>query len=256
GAQAIQARHARVELLARQTAIAPGSELLLGVRFVLEPGWHIYWINPGDSGQPPSLQWQMPDGFSAGEIRWPRPERLQTASQIVDYGYRGDVLLTVPVRVPAFININGVPYLTFALDAKWLICREVCFPDRAKLKLSLRADLPAQANPDTAKMFTDAEKLLPRPLPQGCKASAESKKDAFILIVSSCKAAGEAEFFPLEAGEVENAAPQKVQFRTGKVEITLKKSDLLLKPITTLRGVLVLGETAYRIEAPVRSSLQ
>ncbi|HYL92350.1 MAG TPA: hypothetical protein VEW69_04265, partial [Alphaproteobacteria bacterium] len=47
GAQAIQARHARVELLARQTAIAPGSELLLGVRFVLEPGWHIYWINPG-----------------------------------------------------------------------------------------------------------------------------------------------------------------------------------------------------------------
>src|SRR6478609_5887049 len=74
--------HAHVELLSRQAAITPGSDLQLGIHFILEPGWHIYWINPGDSGQPPSFQWQLPSGFTAGEIQWPRPERMQSSAEL------------------------------------------------------------------------------------------------------------------------------------------------------------------------------
>src|SRR5215475_1068175 len=81
----IQAKHAQVELLSRETAASPGKELLLGVHFVLEKGWHIYWVNPGDSGQPPVFKWQLPDGFVAGEIQWPRPERMQSSPQLADY---------------------------------------------------------------------------------------------------------------------------------------------------------------------------
>src|SRR5579864_3388234 len=51
-----QSPHARVELLSRQATLHPGSALQLGIHFILEPGWHIYWINPGDSGQPPSFK--------------------------------------------------------------------------------------------------------------------------------------------------------------------------------------------------------
>src|SRR5947209_7877112 len=98
-AQPVPAKHSQVELLSRLTAVRPGQELLLGVHFVLEPGWHIYWVNPGDSGQPPAFKWQLPAGFSAGEIQWPRPERMQNTPQLADYGYHGDVLLAVPVRV-------------------------------------------------------------------------------------------------------------------------------------------------------------
>src|SRR6476620_3363842 len=93
-------RHARVELAARQASVNPGSDLQLGVHFILEPGWHIYWINPGDSGQPPSFEWQLPPGFTAGEIQWPRPERMQSSAELADYGYHDDVLLMVPIHGP------------------------------------------------------------------------------------------------------------------------------------------------------------
>src|SRR5438270_12165051 len=79
-AQLVQARHARVELLAQTADVVPGQHLLFGVHFVLEPGWHIYWRNPGDSGQPPVFHWQLPPGFSAGEVQWPRPEKMRNSS--------------------------------------------------------------------------------------------------------------------------------------------------------------------------------
>jgi len=93
-----------VELIARQLAVTPGKDLLLGIHFVLEKGWHIYWINPGDSGQPPSFKWQMPSGFRAGEIQWPRPKRLQPSKELVDYGYDDEVLLPVTIHAPSAIS--------------------------------------------------------------------------------------------------------------------------------------------------------
>src|SRR5215472_17278247 len=116
--------HARAELLGRQNAIVAGTDLQLGIHFVLEPGWHIYWINPGDSGQPPVFKWQLPPGITAGEIRWPRPERLQSSQQIVDYGYHDDVLLMVPIHVAR--TVSGKSPAQISLEARWLICREVC----------------------------------------------------------------------------------------------------------------------------------
>jgi hypothetical protein len=63
----------------------------------LEKGWHIYWINPGDSGEPPRVTWQLPPGFNPGVLEWPAPRRLVTSS-IVDFGYEDAVTLIVPVH--------------------------------------------------------------------------------------------------------------------------------------------------------------
>lgn len=248
------AAHARVELISRQDAATAGADLHLGVHFVLEPGWHIYWVNPGDSGQPPTLKWQLPQGFSAGEIQWPRPERMQPIPQLADFGYHGEVLLPVTVRVPATLAIGST--VPISPEAKWLICREVCIPERAQLHLSLPAAATARENPQSAPLFQQAEKLLPRPLPRGWTATAKSGKDQFVLTVAAGKRITQAEFFPLEPAQIDNPAPQKLQPSATGIKITLKKSDLLLKPISVLRGVLVLPGGAYRIEAPVRQSIQ
>lgn len=250
-AQGIQANHARIELLSDASAVTPGTDFTLGVHFVLEPGWHIYWVNPGDSGQPPVLTWQLPPGFRTGEIQWPRPERIESSSQLADYGYHDDVLLMVPVHVPLAVPIKTVE---FALQAKWLICREVCFADRAQLHLSLP---PGAGAPDlaTAPLFAGARKLLPKPLPPGWKTTAESRKDDFVVSVKTGKPIAKAEFFPLEPAQLDNAAAQKVRPTARGVEITLKKSELLLKPVAVLRGVLVLaGGDAYHVEAPVTAA--
>jgi thiol:disulfide interchange protein DsbD len=250
------ARHAQVALLSRQAAITPGSDLQLGIHFILEPGWHIYWINPGDSGQPPSFQWQLPPGFTAGEVQWPRPERMQTSSELADYGYHDDVLLMVPIHAPQSINNEQSRGLRFAVEAKWLVCREVCIPEHADLELFLRSGA-IKENSATSKLFADAEKLLPVAMPHAWSAVAESRKNDFLLTIAGSKPITRAIFFPLDPGQIDNPAPQKLQATASGAKITLKKSDLLLKPISVLRGVLVIpGGPAYRIESPVRQSIQ
>src|SRR5947209_14277181 len=243
--------HARVEMLARQDAIVAGADLRLGVHFILEPGWHIYWINPGDSGQPPVLKWQLPAGFSAGEIEWPHPERMQATPQLAGYGYHDAVLLPVTVHVPPSVAAGSS--VQIGADAKWLVCREVCIPEHAQLHLTLPIATAAKENPQSARLFAKTEKLLPRPMPRGWKASAKSEKDQFVLLLQAGKPITKAEFFPLEPNQIDNPAPLKLLPSATGVKIMLKKSDLLVKPIQMLRGVLVLpGGAAYRIEAPVQ----
>jgi len=253
-ASAESGRHANVELLAREKAAGPGSILHLGVHFALDPGWHIYWTNPGDSGQPPVVKWQLPSGFSAGEIDWPRPERMQSTAQLADYGYHGEVLLPVTVHTPPSLKPGAS--VTLAADAKWLVCREVCIPEHAQLRLDLPVAQRAKENPQSAPLFAAAEKLLPRPMPPGWRAIASSEKDDFILSVETGKPLAHADFFPLEPNQIDNAAPQKLLRSAGGVKIVLKKSDLLAKPVATLRGVLVTPGAAYRIEARVRQPIK
>jgi len=250
------APHARVELISRQTALRPGSDLQLGIHFNMEPGWHIYWINPGDSGQPPSLKWQLPPGFAAGEIQWPRPERMQATPELADYGYHDETLLMVPIHAPPLINNEQLRGLRFAVEAKWLVCREVCIPEHANLELFLHSGA-IRENPATAKLFAGAAKLLPIAMPGGWKAEVESRKDNFLLTIAANRQLTKAIFFPLDPGQIDNPAPQTLQPTVSGAKITLKKSDLLLKPISVLRGVLAIpGGPAYRIEAPVRHPIQ
>lgn len=257
--QQSQTQHARVELLSRQSAVSPGSSVELGVHFQLDPGWHFYWVNPGDSGQPPTFKWTLPAGFTAGEIEWPRPERMQTNPQLADYGYHDDVLLIVPIHVPRAIHASSSQQgkLHFAVEAKWLICREVCIPEHAQLEIALPVSAKANDDPNTAKRFAETSKLLPVPMPRSWNVTALSTHDEFVLNIAAGKRILKVEFFPLDPGQIDNPAPQKVQATSAGARITLKKSDILLKPIRVLRGVLVLpGGPAYRIEALVQQPIQ
>lgn len=247
------AQHARVELVSQQASIAAGSDAQLGVHFILDPGWHIYWINPGDSGQPPSFTWTLPAGFSVGEIQWPQPERMQTVKELADFGYHNEVLLLLTLHVPASAKSS----VALAADAKWLVCREVCIPEHTQLQLTLPVAANAQPNSSTAKLFANTTRLLPKPQPRAWKVIAISEKDDFVLSVTAGKAIAKAEFFPLDPGQVDNPAPQKIQPSPTGARIALKKSDLLVKPIKTLRGVLAIpGNPPYQIEAPVRHPIQ
>lgn len=239
----VQAKHARVELIADPQTTG---SILAGVYFQLEPGWHIYWTNPGDSGQPPSFRWILPAGATAGEVQWPRPERLQTSPTIVDYGYKHNVLLMVPVRLSGAQQKSSE--LEIGVEAKWLICREVCMPDHVRLSLPLSAPTKNQR---TARLFANANSLLPHAWPKQWKATAESRKDDFLLIIVSGHPLTRAEFFPLDSGQIDNAARQPLITTPNGTKLVLQKSDLLLKPVPELRGVLLLGKTAYQLRAPV-----
>jgi len=253
-AESVPAQHARVELISDKQSIKPGQDFSLGVHYVLEPGWHIYWINPGDSGQPPSFQWQLPSGLQAEQIKWPAPERL-SGPQLVDYGYKDQALFIIPIHTSTEAGSNTPVAIT--LNAKWLICREVCIPERAQLEIALPISAKANDDPTSAKIFAETQKLLPSRLPRGWNVTARSTHDDFVLNIAAGKRIMNVEFFPLDPGQIDNPAPQKIQAMPAGAKITLKKSDILLKPITILRGLLTIpGGPAYRIEAPVRQPIQ
>jgi thiol:disulfide interchange protein DsbD len=248
--QPLRAKHSTVELLSWQSSVAPGAEIMVGLHFVLEHGWHIYWVNPGDSGQPPVLKWLLPPGMVAGDVQWPRPERLQSSPTMVDYGYHGDVLLPVRIHIPA--SASRLQKAELAVDAKWLICREVCLSDHAELRLYLPVTSKARDDPSSGPLFMRTEKLLPKAMPESWKTAVESMKEDFFLSIDVGERISSAEFFPLDAAQIDNAARKHLQPTARGINIVLKKSDLLMKPVRTFRGVLVIpGRGVYRLQAPV-----
>ena len=128
----------KAELIAHAPdGVTPGKPLWLGLSITHKPHWHTYWKNPGDSGLPTTLEWQLPAGIKAGDIDWPTPRRLPVGP-LMNYGFEGQLLL--PVQFTVSDDFKG-PSLDINLRADWLVCKDVCIPESGEFSLRL----PAQA---------------------------------------------------------------------------------------------------------------
>jgi DsbC/DsbD-like thiol-disulfide interchange protein len=258
-AEGVPIPHGTLQLMARNQWIAAGHTLDLGLRFQLEKGWHIYWINPGDSGEPPHVEWQLPAGLTAGSMEWPTPRRLETSS-IVDYGYEDAVLLIVPMHAEARLAAQQAARL--GAEVRLLVCsHEMCIPGKAELSLTLpiksQPPPPEARNQDaqTIELFTAARRSLPRPAPGNWRFSVADASDSFVLRANLGHRITRAIFFPLAESQIENAAPQKLLPVATGFRLTLRKSEQFLKPIERLKGVLVLSaDRSYLIDVPLSKS--
>ena len=100
----LRAQHLTVELLSLEGSLQPGGQGTLGLHFTLDKGWHVYWINAGDSGEPPSIKWTLPAGITTGPLQFPAPRRLPLGP-LMDFGYEDEVLF--PMTVSADSNAQG-----------------------------------------------------------------------------------------------------------------------------------------------------
>lgn len=152
GAAPYQGQHAAVELISDISQVAAGKSFHLGLRFNLEPHWHIYWSNPGASGLPPEVEWALPEGFSVGKIQFPAPERFEW-SGLVSYGHEGAPLFIVPVQAPDDLKIGEA--VRIRASAFWLICNDTCIADEAVLDLQLPVAAVAGVS-EEAVLFEEA----------------------------------------------------------------------------------------------------
>lgn len=141
-------RHLAAELVADGPA-RPGETLTLALHFRPEPGWHGYWSNPGDAGLGMRLEWNLPEGWRAGEPLYPVPRRLLIAG-LMNHVYEGDYAVLVPVEVPA----GPLPPVFAPIEVKgeWLVCTDkICVPESATLTLRVAtgADGPRDPRFDT-----------------------------------------------------------------------------------------------------------
>lgn len=115
-------------------AVQPGRAFTVGVYFQIEPGWHIYWENPGDAGLPIRVTWTLPEGFRVSPLRWPTPRRYTESGGMTAFGYQDEAMVLATVIPPASLSGESV---VLEAAANWLVCKEVCLPGAAKLQLTL-----------------------------------------------------------------------------------------------------------------------
>jgi thiol:disulfide interchange protein/DsbC/DsbD-like thiol-disulfide interchange protein len=150
----------RVEatLLTDASQVKPGDTFRVGVRFRMDPGWHIYWKNPGDSGLSTEVTWDTP-GVTVGELRWPFPSTFRTPDGfIVTHGYKDEVLLFAEAR--ASEQASGSLTLSAAVDA--LVCEVNCIPAQLVLTRSLPVGAQTAWALQTRAAFDAFEAQVPR----------------------------------------------------------------------------------------------
>ncbi|WP_374275721.1 protein-disulfide reductase DsbD family protein [Brevundimonas sp.] len=197
------------ELVPMSRWATPGSTAIVAVRQNIEPGWHTYWRNPGDSGGATTLAWTAPRGVEAGGIVWPVPER-QRLQSLMNFGYSGEVFLPVPIEIPA----DARPGTTIPLrtEALFLVCNpEMCVPDELVLTLDLPiGDGAPPLDPRHGADIQTALTSAPGPGDFEARLTPDGPNGAVVLSVvgSELAEATQAWFFPFQGGQVDHPSSQ------------------------------------------------
>jgi thiol:disulfide interchange protein len=244
-AQAASPRYVQAELVSEVRTVQPGMPFWVGLRLQITPGWHVYWQNPGDSGDRVRLTWQLPPGVTAGELQWPYPQRFPVGP-LMNFGYENQVLLLSQITPPA--DLSPGQTLDLRAQASWLVCQKDCIPEATPVTLSLPIASSAQPNPAVTRAFAQVRAQHPQPAPWSVVYGVDGEKLTLSLPVGGVK---EARFFPLADGVITNASPQTLTSRGQVTELTLQRG--YQEHLTTVAGVLVLttqqGTNAYTIQA-------
>ncbi len=251
--QPVRTQHLTVELVTEISAIAPSHDFLAGLHFVLDKGWHIYWINAGDAGQPPRVDWQLPAGVTAGDLQYPAPQRLPLGP-LMDFGYENQILLPIPMRADGSLRPGSKQMLRGRVH--FLVCSSVCIPGKADLEKTIPVAAQTGA-PDskTEPLFLSAERNLPRSLPAGASVSVTQTKTAFAVVLRTGKPIASAEFYPFDQNIIANAAPQPIESLADGIRITIPKAQGAQQSPTQLHGLIKLPDsTAYQFTSAITAT--
>ena len=241
--------HLHVQLVVPASALSRGQTAKAAFYFKLEEGWHVYWKNAGDSGEPPHVKWTLPNGITAGPLQFPAPSRLPLPP-LMDFGYENEVLFPFDLKAAPSAQTGSA---TLHAKVDWLVCRAVCIPGKAELEVSRPiVDGAASSQPiePDASLFAHLGTRLPQPAPGAFKAGFKPGGDGFQLTVLTGQKETQASFFPADQNILDNPAPQKVTATAKGLTLELKKDANLASNPDRLRGVLELsGGRAYEIVA-------
>jgi len=246
------------ELVPMSAWAAPGSTAVVAIRQQIEPGWHTYWRNPGDSGGATTLTWTNPAGTEPGEIVWPVPERQRLAG-LMNYGYSGVVYLPVPVEIPATARAGTTLPLT--VRALFLVCSdEMCVPDELTLRLDVTVREGA-APPDPRHGSAIAAVLEQAPRPAGIEARIALEGGVLTLTAAGGPLAagdpGPGYFFPFEGGVIDHPAAQTGTWGPQGLTLRLRPGGAMTANGLTgpVAGVLTTAHGAFEITAEPGAAL-
>ena len=232
---AVRSGKAEADWIGSAKSYEAGMPVQTALRLVVDEGWHNYWLNPGEGGMKISAVWDLPAGWTAGELEHPVPKRFMTGD-LPGFGYEGTVVFPVKFTPPA--GFAGEAKLKGKIS--WLTCNDdKCIPGNAEVELSLVAGRPGAT--DEAKLIDEACLKVPRPNPEIKLTVAEFPKTLTLTLSSATTkpfSPADYEFFPATPQAVDAAAKFEFTNVGGKWTADVPKSEYATQAIQQLTLIL------------------
>ncbi len=246
-AESVRTDHLTSQLVSHSRSVAPGGLLVLGLLLEHDKGWHSYWQNPGDSGLPTKISLTVNGEPQQSEILWPLPTRFPLDDQLVNFGYKGRVVLPLTVQIPADIEAEA---LQIEARASWLVCEDACIPGSGEYRLILPLASSASPEPRWQADFDRAARRQPRQLPSGSRFTVGA--DQVILRMPKALFPGRPGawgFFPIGTEVVRNSQ-EPVWRQQGQDWVTeLDKNEYFNRLPAQFDWLLVRGDDGIRVSA-------
>ncbi|MCF3932231.1 thioredoxin family protein [Acuticoccus sp. M5D2P5] len=239
----IETEHIAADIEIRNIATRPGDSTDIAITHTIAPNWHTYWLNPGDSGEPPIADWTLKDGGTAGPLRFPAPNRMPYGP-LMNFGYKDAFTLLASVTVPADWPV-GTPYpVTLQMD--WLVCYEICIPEGGEVDFSIPTGPETELDSAVAFDFVKAEWALPK---ASDAEATYTRDDHRIFLTVPLGTPENAAFFPLDRDVIDHVAEQTAIAAADGDGMTLQLESARGRLDGTLRGVLRTDEGSWWITA-------
>lgn len=221
-------KYTKVMLIADKNEVSGGDTVRISVEYFMAPGWHIYWLNPGDSGTPPRIQWKLPEGFSITDTEWPAPKKIPTGP-LTNYGYEDHASLLQNLTIPD--HIGSEPF-TLEAEVSLLVCHDICIPENHNVSISFN-----NSGGGAGEAIVEAERKLPLNKDWQTIFFEQDGNTIFQITtddVSGLVDASQVNVFPEDWGAVDNTAEASLQITEGGFIITQKHGDRALDKIPEL----------------------
>jgi thiol:disulfide interchange protein len=245
-ANAEEPKHVSIRLLPEKTDVAGGETITVGIEQTIDPHWHTYWINPGDSGTAARIQWTGAD-VSAAPITWPAPKKL-TMGPLTNFGYEEKVILLQDLTMPE--KLSGSAQVVRA-NIDILVCNEICIPESHAVSFTINGD--QAPSPATVEMARAAI-----PLDMGWSTTiGEDGENLVVRIETDTPSAfsklGSIELYPEEWGLVINGAKADATKEGSTLTLRQKRDARALSDVPVSKLV-VTYEDASGVRKAVRVS--
>ncbi len=225
--------HVTASLISETRNIVAGQPLHLALRQQIQPGWHTYWSNPGESGLPTTIDWSLPQAFKPGPIMWPTPERF-VVRPVVGYGYKDEVFLPVTIEVPPGLQPGFE--VTLSAHVSWLACSDICIPEDVELSISAVVGTVLELDPTWRDAFATTRSRIPTSNPFSTTATRSGDELVLQIATGDATRLNDVIFFPADSNLIDDGAPQSVAANSEGLVLTLRRDKLGAPPV--LNGVL------------------
>lgn len=229
------------------------NKIKIGLLVNLQPGWHIYWKNPGDTGMPTKIEFSVPNGFGISDIKFPIPKAFEFDG-LVSYGYEGVVVFIAEIFVPAKVEQSEQ---SFSVKLKSLICKDVCIPFDTMINFKINLNKDFTAPKEIAELFFKTNIQLPIFNPS-INLKAELKSELLHLLLSGLPfnkdKINSVYFLPYENGYFLNSIHQKINWSENSIELIVEPDPFRTEIPNQVLGIVIFERDVDKIAYEIKIS--